>query len=107
MKNFKHQGDIPFYPYAGELQGELYNHNGSVILALGEHTGHKHVISVPKVEDMVVYKLPTGGWLLDLKTEGVVKHEQHGTITIAPGRYRVGQEREVDHFAGVTRQVID
>lgn len=104
---FKFQGDIPFAPFEGEV-AQNYEHNGSVVLALGEHTGHKHVISVPNVEDMVIHKLQTGGWLIDLRAEGTVKHEQHGQITIAPGKYRVYQEREVDHFQdSLVRQVID
>ena len=78
MTTFKHQGDIPFHPFNGEIKGTKVKHNGSVVLALGEKTGHKHVT-----------------------------HNQHGTLTIAPGTYRVGQEREVDHFAQVTRKVID
>ena len=104
---FKHQGDIPLYPFSGSLQGEKVKHNGSVVLALGEHTGHTHTISVPNIEDMDAVKLPDGGWLLTLRAEGTLAHQQHGPITIAPGTYRVGHEREVDHFSSVTRQVID
>lgn len=105
---FKHQGDIPFAPYKGKVEGELTNHNGSLVLALGEHTGHKHVITVPDITDMEAYKLADGGWILLLKREGTVTHNQHGVITIAPGTYRVGHEREVDHFAdSVIRKVID
>src|SRR3990167_1115263 len=100
MKNtqFKHQGDIPFAPYTGKIEGKVVKHKGSVILALGEHTGHKHVITVPKIDDMEARKLPDGGWILPLKSEGMVTHNQHGPITIAPGIYRVGNEREIDHF---------
>ena len=104
---FVHQGDVPFYPYTGEIMGEKVKHNGSVVLALGEHTGHKHTITVPRLEDMEAYKLPDGGWLLKLKSGGSVKHNQHGEITVAPGLYRVGQEREHDWFQSVTRKVID
>jgi hypothetical protein len=36
-----------------------------------------------------------------------VSHEEHKTLKVAPGIYRVGKEREKDHFAGVVRKVID
>lgn len=104
---FKHQGDVPFHPYKGKIKGELVTHKGSVVLALGEQTGHKHVITVPKIDDMEARKLPDGGWILTLKTDGTVTHEEHGPVVIPAGVYRVDKEREVDHFAEVTRKVVD
>ena len=105
---FKHQGDITFVPFNGKITGEVIKHKGSVVLALGEKTGHKHTITTLNVDDMDVWKELDGGWTISLKTEAQVKHDEHATITIAPGIYRVGNEREVDWFAeGVTRQVVD
>lgn len=104
---FRHQGDIPFTSYSGKIDGKIVKHTGSVVLALGEHTGHKHVITIPKIDDMEARKLPDGGWILTLKSEATVTHNQHGAIKIPKGIYRVGQEREIDHFSGLTRKVID
>ena len=104
---FVFQGDIPFAPFTEEIKGEKLTHNGSVVLALGEHTGHKHVITSLNIEDMDVYKCVDGGWFLTLRSEGIVTHNQHGAITMAPGTYRVYQEREMDWFALSTRSVID
>ena len=105
--NFKHQGDIPFFPFEGKIEGEKEKHTGSIVLALGEKTGHKHVISVIDPNDMQAWKQLDGGWIITLKTEGQLVHNQHGALTIAPGTYRVGQEREVDYFADVIRKVVD
>lgn len=105
--NFKHQGDIPFFPYTGKVTGTKAKHTGSVVLALGEKTGHKHVISVIDHNDMQAWKQLEGGWIITLKSEGTVTHNQHGTIVVAPGTYRVGQEREYDYFQEVARKVID
>lgn len=104
---FKHQGDIPFFPFTGEIKGNKVKHAGSIVLALGEKTGHKHVISTLNPNDLQAWKQLDGGWVITLKTEGTLVHNQHGTLTIAPGTYRVGQEREHDYFAEVTRKVID
>lgn len=104
---FKHQGDIPFFPHTGEIKGTEVKHNGSVTLALGEKTGHKHVISVLDHNDLQAWKQLEGGWIITLKTEGTLVHNQHGTLKIQPGTYRVGQEREHDYFAEVTRRVVD
>jgi hypothetical protein len=104
---FKHQGDIPLHPYKGEVKGTKVKHSGSVVLALGEKTGHKHVISVIDPTDMQAWEQLEGGWIITLKTEGTLVHNQHGTLTIAPGTYRVGQEREYDYFSEITRKVVD
>lgn len=107
MTTFKHQGDIPFFPFNGEIKGQQTKHNGSVVLALGEKTGHKHVITVENPSDMQAWKRLGGGWIITLKAMATLTHNQHGALTIAPGTYRIGQEREHDYFAEVTRQVID
>jgi hypothetical protein len=105
---FKHQGDIPFFPFTGKIKGTEVEHTGSVVLALGEKTGHKHVITTANPTDLQAWKQLDGGWVITLKTEGQLTHNQHGALTIAPGTYRIGQEREVDWFAkGITRKVID
>lgn len=104
---FAHQGDIPFFPFVGQIKGTLTKHTGSVVLALGEKTGHKHVITVANPNDMEAWKQLEGGWIISLKTKAQVTHNQHGAIIIAPGLYRVGQEREYDYFQEVQRKVID
>lgn len=107
MKKLKTHGDINIEPYEGEIKGETVAHSGSFVLAEGEATGHRHVISVPSVDDMEVFRTPSGGLYMRLKTEGTVTHEEHGPITIAPGTYRVDREREYDWFAKSVRRVID
>jgi len=102
---FKHQGDINFVTTTSVL-GNKINHKGSFTLALGEKTGHKHVITVANPDSMEIYQ-DGATYFITLKTEAKVTHNQHGTITLAPGIYRMGHEREHDYFAEVTRQVID
>ena len=104
---FKQQGDLNFTPFKGEATGEKIIHKGSHILALGEHTGHRHVIAVADPSDMQIWKELDGGFVITLKTEAEVTHNQHGVIKLAPGTYKMGHEREVDHFQSVVRQVAD
>lgn len=106
MSNFKHQGDVPLYPYHGEM-GTKIEHSGSFVLALGEQTGHKHVIIVERPDQMEVSQLSTGEYVLKLKSQATITHEEHLPITVEPGIYRVGKEREFDHFANTVRTVID
>ena len=104
---YKHQGDLTFIPFKGKLTGKREKHTGSVIVGWGEATGHHHTVSVMDVADMEVVKV-ADGFILRLKSEGTVTHQEHKSLTLAPGLYRVGHEREVDHFANsVIRKVID
>lgn len=106
MKNFKHQGDIPLYPHEGPITGEAVKHNGTFVLALGEATGHHHRIEVAHLNDMQIVKTE-GGYILTLKKEGTITHQEHLSITLAPGTYRTGHEREKDWFSMATRRVVD
>lgn len=106
MKNIYRHGDISLHPEE-KIEGEIVKHNGSFTLAFGEHTGHKHVISVPSIDDMEVRKLADGGYILTLKSEGTVTHEEHRKIKIAPGTYRMKNEREFDYALGEVRKVLD
>lgn len=105
MKNYRH-GDIILQKSKNE-PGEKIKHQGSFVLAEGETTGHKHVISVPKLEDMIVTRLSDGSVLLTLKTDGTLTHEEHKTLPIKKGTYKVVREREYDYFSLQTRRVID
>lgn len=106
MKTFKHQGDITFIPVRN-IEGEREAHSGTFIVGYGEATGHHHKVTVANAEDMEVVCV-SDGFILKLRSEGLVTHEEHKEIRLAPGTYRVGHEREVDWFMeGVARKVID
>lgn len=75
------------------------------ILADGEVTGHAHVIT----DEVVDVKLVEKNGVLYLGCDGdvIVRHEEHGHITVPAGNYEVGRVREYDHFAEEARQVQD
>lgn len=104
---FVHQGDVPFYPFSGSVEGKKMKHNGSVVLALGEKTGHKHVLTVMHPDALDVVEIPGGQFLVELREEAIVTHEEHLPIKLAPGKYHIGKEREYDHFAHSARIVVD
>jgi len=104
--NVRH-GDINFNPVE-KIEGDIIKHDGSFIVGLGETTGHRHVLTVTKPEDLVITKDKLGNYYFELKSNGRLTHEEHKTIEIPAGIYKKFQEEEVDHFANsVTRKVID
>lgn len=74
-----------------------------IVLAEGEVTGHAHIVITPGVEsyveDAMLYIKSLVPW--------EVNHEEHHTIEIPPGEYKIGRVREYDHLAEVERIVAD
>jgi hypothetical protein len=67
---------------------------GRVILAYGEVTGHAHAILEPSVT-LKEQKLAAGiARYLDAPEGATLQHEEHSTLTLPPGQYRVIQQRE-------------
>lgn len=104
---FWRHGDLSFHLIENNESGEILKHNGSFTLALGETTFHKHVITVPNIDDMIVQRTADGGLILTLKADGQISHEEHKTITIPKGTYRMKNEREYNYYELASQRVID
>lgn len=81
-------------------------HNGSFAIALGEHSGHRHLLTVERPQDLTIEKV-AGGYVFVLKSEGRLTHEEHKPLVIAPGTYRSTVQREVEHFSESVNSVQD
>lgn len=81
-------------------QARVVSDQGRTILAYGEVTGHAHrVFDVATVTDDPVpaqqlFEEPDGTRLLVVRREAELRHEEHGTITLARGTYEVIRQRE-------------
>src|SRR5687767_13522088 len=66
--------------------------NGRVILAYGEVTGHAHAVVVERTDAETVEAFLAelnGETYLSAPAGASVVHEEHGTIPLEPGAYRV------------------
>lgn len=81
--------------------------NNAFVLALGEVTGHKHVMTAEKESDMNIFQDAQGRYILEVKAPTKLSHEEHQTLTFLPGIYVMDNEREHDYFQQEERQVID
>lgn len=100
-------GDICFHPVV-KIKGKIIKHDGSFVVGLGETTGHKHILTVSRPEDLIIKQDKKGDYYFELLSTGKLTHEEHRTIEIPAGIYHKFQEEEVDHFAhSVTRKVLD
>ena len=95
------QGDIMLVQI-DELPKNLKERKDKV-LAYGEVTGHSHRFRNPQV---LVFENPNGEKFVELQQEEQLIHEEHETIKVPKGKYKVIQQREYDLHKGI-RQVMD
>jgi len=73
---------------------------GRTILAYGEVTGHAHQV-IGDVEFLAADLQEMEERFLRVAQEATVVHEEHDTITLPPGGYRVVRQREYAPLAPV------
>jgi hypothetical protein len=103
------QGDVLIVPMGrDELPAGLVDaprdRRNRMVLALGEATGHAHVITGDRVALLCPPDDP-GQLFLLIEGYGRLVHEEHGPIPLAAGAYRVVRQRE--YFPGAIRPVAD
>lgn len=86
--------DLP----SGAVRQEV---DGRLVLAYGEVTGHAHAIDT-SCASLYQWK---GDRLIEAKPGARLVHEEHNTIDLEPGFYRVIQQREYE--PGSFRPVVD
>lgn len=102
MKHFR-QGDVLLIstPDEGQTGTPIKRDKGRIILAYGEVTGHAHAIAT---KDAELFSADDNVFLRMVAAGGLV-HEEHGTITLDKGLYRVIRQRE--YTPEVIRNVAD
>lgn len=86
------QGDI-FICDTAEIPSEAIRQK-HLVLADGELTGHQHRIDDPRAA--VLYEGQNELYLDVLAERASVVHQEHGTVCLDRGKYRVWRQREYD-----------
>jgi hypothetical protein len=81
-----------------EGKGRLMN---NVVLAEGEVTGHKHIL-----QGQILECVTKDGRYVECKQDAKLTHQEHDTLTIPKGKYKVKLQREVD-LLGEVKHVMD
>ena len=90
------QGDVLIIPVA-KLPANLENvdrENGRIVLAHGEVTGHAHAIKDQRAALFRDPKLAAIFMHVTGDAPVALEHEEHSTIQVPPGDYRVIRQRE-------------
>lgn len=105
---FYRHGDVGLLKIDAEVppaSKEINRDKGRIVLAYGEVTGHAHAI---KARDVTMFEDAQGQRFLCVEDpKGVeLTHEEHHTILLPKGVYKIIHQVEYDEIAGV-RRVID
>jgi hypothetical protein len=108
------QGDVGMEQLAEVPEGLEFVSKPSVVLAEGEVTGHYHLLDASSCKvggptDGTAYPLEIaekdGTMFLRVAEPMPLKHQEHGTITVEPGIYKV--IRQVEYTPSAPRMVLD
>ena len=100
-------GDILLVP-TNKVAGKKVSKGKGYVLAEGETTGHKHLLTAQEKDaSFVVCEDAHGNITIQLGVVGTLTHEEHKKLDIAPGTYKIVHEREKDWFALSVRRVVD
>lgn len=96
------QGDVMLEEVTGLPEGAVPK-NGGLVMA-GELTGHAH-----RLDTATKGLLYEKDGVLFIKTAHsvILRHEEHGPLTITPGTWKVGRVHEYDYTQQMTRPVLD
>ena len=90
------QGDVLLVPVASVPGGAkvVKREGGRTVLAHGEATGHHH--SFGSDAGVALLEVPTGERFLRVTKAASLEHQEHTTIDVPPGVFRVIRQREFD-----------
>lgn len=98
------QGDILIVKW-GSIPVNAKPRNTLVVMH-GEATGHSHKLEPSAGSEATIYDAPIGNDIfLSLSNETPLTHDEHNTINIPEGTYRVIRQREYDEKE--IRYVVD
>ena len=95
------QGDVILESVNYEVDGEKLDH---LILAEGESTGHNHQIVSGLGQLIMIDKIMH---LQIFSETALLKHEEHKSINIPKGNWKIKIVREYDPFEKEIRRVAD
>src|SRR3990167_524786 len=95
-------GDVLLIPAQLPVSAKKVKSVTSFVLAEGETTGHRHVLTAEPTQLIDIYE-DGGKTYIVPHGMGTLTHQEHGTLTVLPGTYVLGAEREKDHFLNVIR----
>lgn len=105
--NIIRHGDILLKAVEQPKNLKSFYKGNSFVLALGETTGHKHLLTCEPTTQLEILEDEKGQRYLRMEGNGKLTHEEHKTLEIMPDFYVIGNEQEYDYFTQETNRVQD
>jgi len=94
-KLFARQGEILIFKV--EKKRKITEEVREFVLRKGEVTGHKHLLVADRPETKLRIAKDKNGYYIEIEGgTATITHEEHKPITLNPGFYFVGVQREYD-----------
>jgi len=98
------QGDVTGRKITSLPEGKVEKvSRGKCVLALGEKTGHCHVVEESDAELIRI----GNKMILNLEKDSVLTHQEHGPITLTPGMWEIDLINEYDYYSKMVKKVVD
>ncbi len=94
-------GDVLLIPVT--TWPETVRPKAGAVVAYGEVTGHAHRLLM----DGLLYEADDGTVYIRAPQDTAITHEEHGTIPLPAGLYRVAYQREWAPYDEMIRRVMD
>lgn len=104
-KSIRH-GDVHLIPCDLPKDAKKINNSKKIVLAEGETTGHKHVLTLNR--ELEIYEAEGVRYVVvPIGEPALLTHEEHAPIEVPTGTYKQGQEIEFDPFEEELKKVLD
>lgn len=107
MKEVIFHGEATLKPVTALPEGaKQQKHTGDLIIAASETVGHHHRIYCTEAEAQIYER----AGVLYLKVDspvGLTCRDKHDEVTLTPGVYEIGAQREWDYLTQLERRVAD
>jgi len=92
---------------AEEYENLHFPHKSDTVIAYGEATGHHHKLQAQAGQAQVLVNKSQETQAFSVKSDTKLVHEEHATVTIPKGYYKVEFEKEYEPLEQLERRVYD
>lgn len=103
--NFVRHGDVLLRRVEIDLPEE--KEAGTVVVAEGEVTNHHHRLTAGANGAVALQGFNGKRYARVMRSVATLSHEEHSALSIEPGTYEIGIEREYDYCENEMRKVVD
>ena len=108
MDKWIRHGDVIITRITAEVYENLHlPHKNDTVIAYGEATGHHHKLLAKAGQAQVLVNKAQEAQAFSVNSDTKLVHEEHKTVTIPKGYYKVEFEKEYEPLTQLEQRVYD